>query len=118
MASQLSASSPTRARSPGAGSVDDLAAVFRGEGGEAVTPLLQSLRGEAHPVGDLLDHAEGCGAAVGAGRVAGELLVGDVGVVFVGPGGIDEVNPGVRSSGASSAASSAARPAPSRSAVK
>ena len=39
------------------------------------------------------EHAQGCAGAIGGGRVAGEFLVRQVGIVLEGAGRFDEVDP-------------------------
>ena len=45
------------------------------------------------PFGDLADDPERVAGTVGTGRVAGEALVGEVGVVLEGAGRLDDVDP-------------------------
>ena len=66
------------------------------QGGEAVLHGLQLFGRMALPVGDLADDSQGIAAAVGGGAVAGEFPVGEVGVVLVGAGRFDDVDPPTR----------------------
>ena len=45
-----------------------------------------------HPVVHLVEHEQRLAGAVGAGDIARELLVRDVGVVLEGAGGLDDEN--------------------------
>ena len=58
---------------------------------EAVTHGLNLLGGMTNPVGQLMKDAQGSEAPVREGRVAGEPLVGDVGVVLIVAGRFDDV---------------------------
>src|SRR5690348_12792405 len=73
-------------------SVDDLAALVCADGAQPVAPGAKGLRSLADPVVHLGDDPQRFPAAVGTGGVAGELLVGDVRVVLVGAGRLDEVD--------------------------
>src|SRR5687768_12546582 len=47
----------------------------------------------AFPFADLADDSQRLAGAVGAGRVAGEFLVGEVGIVLERPGRLNDVDP-------------------------
>src|SRR5699024_12019914 len=73
-------------------SVDDLFAVVFGDRCQPLPPQLQIRRAQSLPVADLADHAQRLGAALRTGRVAWELLVGDIRVVLELGGGLDLVD--------------------------
>ena len=73
--------------------VDDFGAAIQTACRQPVSPHLEGLGCQSRPVGDLADDPECCPAAIGAGRIAGELFVGDVWIVLELPGRFDDVHP-------------------------
>lgn len=74
-------------------SVDDLVEPVSAQRGQPITPFLKGLGCQSRPVKDLFDNDKRCTAAIRAGRIAGELLVGDIGVVLEFPGRFDAIHP-------------------------
>src|SRR6476661_9991359 len=64
-----------------------------GQLGHALAHVLDHLRCRTLPARDLLDDPQRLGRSVGAGRVPGEALVGDVRVVFDRAEGLDAEDP-------------------------
>ena len=75
------------------GLVDDLHVAFGLHPGEEVLHLREALGRVGLPFGDLADDPQRRAGAVGGGRVAGEFLVGEVGIVDEFAGRLDDVDP-------------------------
>src|SRR5689334_9085615 len=63
-------------------SVDDRASFVVADAGRAIAPALQGFRCEPGPVRDLAHDPQRIPTSIRPRRVAGELLVGDVGIVL------------------------------------
>src|SRR3954470_23998169 len=74
-------------------SADDLHVAFGRQPGEEVLHFLQPLWRMALPFFDLADDPQGMPRAIGFGRVAWKLLVGEVGILEKLTGRLDDIDP-------------------------